>query len=276
MDQQYEGHRQRQQYHRSCEAEPDYITQLESRLRLLEEHHRGCKLNTLIQSPPASPNSTDEEPDIDTAPIPLRAPQTPSVAFIQWELPAVQDALRNSERPRWKQEADILLKEIPEATKWMDVWKKYQGQDVITTVLGDPIPGSGSNATSSASAALVCRDRPCQDDLLMRVSRYAERVKSCGAAAKAYTHIASFQELVFVSLCHILVEYGIDTDVVDDIMRICISDSSSKNLKRLRAGALWVNKLINRLQWSGWYQRATMVFILRKNPPFWTYPSNGK
>ncbi|KAL9123959.1 MAG: hypothetical protein Q9217_006663 [Psora testacea] len=214
-------------------VEPNYITQLESRLKLLEEHHRGCRLNTskptLLQSPPTSPNGTDEGPE----------PSHPSCLFVQWELPTVQDALQSSKRPRWKQEADILLKEIPKATTWIDAWERYQGQDVITTVLGDPIPDFRSDATSSASTALVCHSRRPQNDLLIRVSKYAEKVKSCGAAAEVYTHIVSFQELVFVSLCVILVEYGIDTDVVDDIMRICISDSSSKNLRRLRAGALW-------------------------------------
>ena len=264
------------------DIQSEYVSQLESRLRFLEDHHRGCTLNTskptLLQSPPASSNDPSEDSESEaesTSARPSRStslPNEPSIEFVHYERPAVQNAVRRPVRPRWMQEADILLEEVPEAAKWVDKWKKCgvssacHNQNVICTMLGTPpTPDSRTDVTSSASSILDSHGRNAQETLITSVSKYAEVVRSSDAAARLFTHIAAFQELVFVSSCVILLDRGIDMRVVDDIMRICISNSTSKTLKRLRAGARWLDKVINELQRRGWGQRASEIFMLRKD-----------
>lgn len=275
-------HRQQRQNDDSYGSEQDYIFQLQSRIKFLEDHHRGCKLNTskstLLQSPPASPDNSDEESESDTESVPAENSHLTSVSnksnleFIHYELPAA-DAVQRPTRPRWMQEADILLNEIPKATEWVKTWEdrgfssRHHNQNAIATVLGTPpTPDSRAGALSSAFTTLNCQGRNFRENLITYATRYAEIVRSSEATAKLATNMAAFQQLVFVSLCVILENRGIDISIVDDIMRTCISDSSSKNLKRLRSGALWVNKVITELQWRGWHQRASEIFILRKGP----------
>ncbi|KAL2048952.1 hypothetical protein ABVK25_010805 [Lepraria finkii] len=269
--------RQRRQNNGSYGSEQDYIIQLQLRLKLLEDHHRGCNLNTsksIFQSPPASPDVSGEESESDTESVPAENshPATvsnkPILQFIQYELPAA-DAVRRPIRPRWMQEADILLAEIPVATEWVKTWEdcgissRHHNHNAIATVLGTPTtPDNRAGNLSSAFTTLDCQGRNFRENLITYATRYGEIVRSSEATAKLATNMAAFQQLVFVSLCVILEDRGIDTSIVDGIMRTCISDSSSKNLRRLRSGALWVNKAITELQWRGWNQRASEIFIL--------------
>ena len=274
--------RQRQQKDRSNGSEQDYIFYLESRLKLLEDHHRGCKLNTskvtLLQSPPASPDDSGEESASDTESVPAESSYPTTVShesnleFVHFKLPTA-DAVQRPIRPRWMEEADILLSEIPEATEWLKTWEDrgisshHHNQNAIATVLGTPpTPDSMTGALSSAFTTLNCEGRNSRENLITYATRYAKIVRSSEAKAKLAINMAAFQQLVFVSLCVTLEHRGIDTSTVDNIMRTCISNSTSKNLKRLRSGALWVNKVITELQWRGWNQRASEIFILRKGP----------
>lgn len=52
------------------------------------------------------------------------------------------------------------------------------------------------------------------------------------------------QELIFTSLCAVLERNGTDVDLINVAMRICISDTNPRNLKQLRYGAVWANRMI--------------------------------
>lgn len=273
--------RRQRQNNSSNELTHDYVLRLESRISYLEKHHRKCNLNPSLpislQSPPESPNDSDGESENGTKSFsikkshPTRPTNEPTIGFIHYELPMAEKVVQRPLRHRWMHEADILLKEIPEATTWVEKWEKrglshkFHYHNAVGTVLGTPPTAeSRFDAMSSATAILDNHDCNVRENLLASVSRYAETVKSSGAAVREAAHIAAFQELVFVSLCVILLDHGVETAMVDEIMRICVSDSSERNLRRLRLGALWVNKVIHELQWAGWGERASGIFILCK------------
>lgn len=180
------------------------------------------------------------------------------------------------------QEADRPLGKVPEATKWVDEWNKCgvsnacDNQNAICTVLGTtPTPDFRTDVSSSASFTLDGYGRSAQETLITSVSKYAEVVRSSDAATRLSTHIAAFQELVFESSCVILLDCGIDTRVVDDIMRICIGNTTSKTLKRLLMRARWLDKVMNELQRRGWGQRASEISMLSKDSWFESFPSDG-
>ena len=76
------------------------------------------------------------------------------------------------------------------------------------------------------------------------------------------TQIFSFQVFVFVSLCCVALQNGVDPALVDQTMQICISKSSTKNLARLRNGALWVNRVMFELAADGYDHLAYELFVL--------------
>lgn len=146
------------------------------------------------------------------------------------------------------------MKEVPSAKDWAERWRSHginsgqEEKELIATVLGSP--------------PVQLSDCPCTDlglskggkqaALLASVTKYAGAVRSLRLRAGLETCLAAFQELVFVSLCNVLLHHGFSEDDINTVMRWKnISNSSSKSLKRLRSRALWVNRLINQLSWQG-------------------------
>ncbi|KAL9609975.1 MAG: hypothetical protein Q9167_005303 [Letrouitia subvulpina] len=169
-------------------------------------------------------------------------------------------------RPRWKDEADNLLRKIPSAEQWLNAWKKYGDGNIVDALTQGLAPDSEVQAVSLITSAPVCNNENTNDFLLSRLSSYARAIKSCPLHLAWYRDQATFRELIFVSFCEVLVKSGTHMKAVNDIMRIYVTDSSWRNLTRLRKGALWVNKLIHTLQDRGWRHRATLVFILCNAP----------
>jgi hypothetical protein len=81
-------------------------------------------------------------------------------------------------------------------------------------------------------------------DPISAAERYAKIASGSRARADLVSRVASFQDLIFHSMCAVLEDCGYPTNEIDGVMRIRSSDSTSKNLKRLRAGAVWANEVI--------------------------------
>jgi len=156
-----------------------------------------------------------------------------------------------SQEPRWRKYADDMLQEI--AT--VDTWSSADNDRAITIILGT-LRESGSSDVSNP----VVKPMPLTG-LLDCATRYAKQNRASHTEMNFSRKLLSFQDLVFVSLCVVLIHCGVDQGKVDDVMRICISASSAKHLCRLRSGAVWANRLINHLFRQGWGHHATDVFV---------------
>lgn len=102
-------------------------------------------------------------------------------------------------------------------------------------------------------------------DLIALANAYAWITKGSQVKATFACLLRLFQELIFTSLCAVLERKGTDVGLIDDAMRICISDTDPRNLKRLRHGAVWANRMIVDLAKpeDGWdYYRATEMVLL--------------
>jgi len=100
-----------------------------------------------------------------------------------------------------------------------------------------------------AQAPALIYERPIthaqQDDgVLASAQAYARATKASQGNATFVHKLQAFRELVFVSLCAVLEACNYPRDEINKTMRIYVSDSEDKNLKRLRSGALWVNHRI--------------------------------
>jgi hypothetical protein len=255
----------------------NYVLQLESRVMFLEVHHRKCHLQSseaaVLQSPPSSPTEIREEPIFIEVSF-------QSQAHILSPDSQTQTLRQRSGNARWKQEADSMLKEVPTAQLWTKWWENGSFQFSSSTpraiasdidlVLGQALmPNGREKETSLARTCHSDHHLSLKEDLCLRIGRYAGVVKSLGAAAKLSSQKAAFQEVVFVSLCVLLLDAGIPEDRIDHMMRLGSNTVQNwKTLKNLRRGAVWANKLVNHLSWKGWGCRASLLLLLCKYHSF--------
>ena len=164
---------------------------------------------------------------------------------------------------RWKKVVDQILADVPDQERWIKRRQEVGLHTVEENHLA--IAAVAGNYTASGMPQLNHRSKS--------LSFIADLVPSSSTdgllrSAKAYAWITkgsqvlrSFQELVFVSLCAVL-EQHVSVEYIDQVMRICISDSEPINLKRLRLGAIWANRAIFNSTKAGWGSRATEIFLL--------------
>jgi len=257
----------------ACGPESEYVLNLKSRLRYLEDHHRQCELRAAGLLQKALGPSLDAEPYAVEAksansqaarngpkslPGHTRAQSpaiTSEVGFINYTAPPAE-----AYKSRICREAKAILDKVPKAKDWISKWKgvgvtSWQLKEhVVTDVLGHP-------STSTALGGAISQVQPDSSGL----RRYAAIVGSSRSAALRAVLVASFQELLLVSACIALGKLKkFDEDTISDILRIGISDSSWKNHRRLMKGVLWANKLIFTLSERGWGMRAAEIFFFCK------------
>lgn len=168
-------------------------------------------------------------------------------------------------RPRWKNEMDKMLHDIPNAGDWSSK-RETVGLSSWTDILGafdmiiDVTMTPATPIAAVADRSIVIFEPV--NAIIQLLGRYASGVAALEIQQRFTTQVVHFCKLVFVSLCYVLVQKGMETDVVDNVMRVCISKSDAKHLDVLREGAHWVNRMISALMVKGLRHRASEVFVL--------------
>lgn len=80
------------------------------------------------------------------------------------------------------------------------------------------------------------------DPVLQLLDTFATGTVALDCDKEFTTQIAYFRGFLYVSLCCVALHNGTDKDLVDQNMKLYITDASESHLVRLRNGALWVNK----------------------------------
>ena len=91
-------------------------------------------------------------------------------------------------------------------------------------------------------------------DLLLRLVR--------GFAHRHSDKRVNFQHFLLVCLCNVLSFQNVPQDSIVEALRICISDTSERNIGRYLKGAQWVNKIMDRLFFTGWRYRAIDLIVI--------------
>lgn len=162
----------------------------------------------------------------------------------------------------WMKSAARILDKVPTAQEWTPRCQE----------LGLETADGNNNVIAAIAGFCAIKDTPrpfetthlmsSTDQLIRSATRYGLLTKHFEAGARFALCITSFQKIVFASLCAVLQHSGVSTDLIDEVMRVCLSNSERKHLARLRSGAIWVNRMIRTLDDAGWDGRAAEVFLL--------------
>lgn len=215
---------------------PEYVTYLENKVKQL----------TRVHSPPS--------PESDTV-------------FIQCdsEIFARPTKKARKPKPRWQVEMDGMLCDIPKAKEWsskraavgLSSWIEIL--DAFDIIIDGAMRSAAPVAVESDRS--IVRFEPA-DAFMRLLNRYANAVAVLDIRKRFTKQIVHFCQLVFVSLCCVLVYNGMDTSLVDDVMKIWIGPSDPKNLDVLRRGGRWANRMISALAKKGLCYRASEAFVL--------------
>jgi hypothetical protein len=205
---------------------------LRKKVTIFEQHHKCCPIDlspiddesTKLQIIPFSPSSTNLKP--------------------------------HNKIPRWRQIADDILRDALIGTQWTER-RKTLGLATTegVTWLTSAILGAHTQVFGQRTGHLA-------DGVMVSAQVYAKSTKAAQEYSDMFYQIRYFMELVFVSLCAVLEILDYPVDDINNTMRILLSDSEDANLKRLRRGALWVNRTIADMCKAGAGDYSTEFFFL--------------
>ncbi|MCJ1447231.1 MAG: hypothetical protein MMC23_007742 [Stictis urceolatum] len=156
-----------------------------------------------------------------------------------------------SGRKTWEKEIDKAVRMLPLPQEW----DAQPIESLVPLIMGGSNYGEGRTDTKDSLIAATVHfgkfmhtsqwDMQCDDITDQRIK--------------------AFRELVFTSVCITLLEYQIDEDQLNRMMRLVFATSSAdKNIRRLRNGTHWVHRMIRDLMIRGWGSRSSQVFFYCK------------
>ena len=291
-------------------ASSTYVSQLEEIIKNLidhhEEHHPSCNyrlnqprswLSTVTStcngiSPPttagqspslATPSISSESSVLATTDNTSRSPAS-APSFIFYDHAAASRGIIQSPKerrstwgPETREKAKALVQATPKAGKWWEslheagAGSEQQNQLIITFLFSGErsFPDTSKfNKSDSASSNI----------LVQRSQNYAIICRERDISATLSVKLVNFQKFILVSMCVVLCDLGFPDEVVDSIMRVGVTQSGdTRYLSRLRQTAIWMNRLIDRLNSNGWDNRGSELLLLceayRSCPHFKTLTS---
>lgn len=162
---------------------------------------------------------------------------------------------------RWENIAKEILLTVPDACGWLQRRRSLgldseKNEQIIAALAGV------DNVGCLLELDITTRSAHDSLDPIGSAKAYAQLTKASNISTKLSIQLQNFRTLVLVTLCTVLERCNYEVGAVDEIMQICISNSTATHLKRLRAGAIWVNRLISKLWRSGWGYQASELFFL--------------
>jgi hypothetical protein len=115
---------------------------------------------------------------------------------------------------------------------------------------------------SDTNLSVVCYDS--YHALAQRLNSFAIGTAALGIEKTLLAQVYHFRMLVLVSACCVALDRAVPMRVIEDVMRKCVSDTTEKNLSRLRGGVYWVNRMMCALAADGLRHVAYELFILCK------------
>ncbi|KAI9732515.1 MAG: hypothetical protein M1834_003850 [Cirrosporium novae-zelandiae] len=282
----------RERHYEFSGSDAEYILFLESKLKEIHSflHLRGISQNDLFltPTPPLSllPQTALHQPLRRDGPLMSSSDQLspcplPPSAYSRIEHNEAQSQLQlvvcdpsdtvcphNNEKPRWKQDIDKLLAEIPDMSDWISRRKEMMlvsakdNRNAINFLLKKSMPLIDMSGLLNDQSKETPKDPSKEIYMLEIANSYASFTRNTLAQGKLITRLGLFQALIFVSLCAVLAKIGISSKAVHSVMRVCITNSEDKYLRRLRRGSIWVNRCISELSKTYWSDRSSEIFLI--------------
>lgn len=179
-------------------------------------------------------------------------------------------------KQRWKNELNVFISALPREGKLRDARQKAgidtprKNQLALRLMLGH---------ANSAVSRLVKGDAlqpPVlvteNNDLVKRGYVYAGYIQSCAGNLSFTESVVSFQGLIFVSYCLVMMGTGISKETTNDMMRrYIVRHNDDTTLERYRRGVAWIHRCIAELLVNGWGYMSWEFFLLGMS----AFPSFG-
>lgn len=148
-------------------------------------------------------------------------------------------------QPDWVVSASKMLREVPLGWIWREKLLKAD-QSMLAAVATD----TTATQDDAFSAVVDTQD----NDLLLRLVR--------SFAHRHSDKRLNFQHFLLVCLCKVLSTQKVSQRSLVEVLRICISDTSNKNIGRYLSGATWMNEIMDRLFFAGWGYRSIDLMVI--------------
>ena len=145
----------------------------------------------------------------------------------------------------WFISANIMLREVPLGWVWHAKIVQVD-RSLLAAVATD------TNAISDDTTGTV--DDTQNKDRLVKLVR--------GFAHRHSVQRINFQQFLLVCLCKVLSAQKVPQSSIVEALKICISDTSEKNIDKYLKGAEWANTLMDRLFFTEWGYRAVDLLVL--------------
>ncbi|KAG9231361.1 hypothetical protein BJ875DRAFT_487074 [Amylocarpus encephaloides] len=196
-----------------------HIQTLEEKIKYFEEHHQCCSLVD-------DSNSNNDEPI------------SSGITIIPYKHRHVKVPKEPDSNPKWRKDANQLLENVPHLTEWttkITELKLSENASTIVEICGVPAQILAPRGQTTNSQV---------DGVMAMAQAYARATKASHDNTTYVLKLHTFRVLVFVSFCAVLEALDYPINEINETMRICVSNSSDVNLKRLRSGAVWANRRI--------------------------------
>jgi hypothetical protein len=230
-------------------TDSEYIVYLERKVRHLIAHPGSL-------SPPPSFDGNNDFDIIEYDPVSSTQDASKSLR------PAKRQ--RTQDKGRWEGEMDAMLRDINDED--LALKRKSVGlsssPDILMALdlIIDGKRPPTERVANDTHLSVVCYDP--SNIVVQLLDSFATRTAALEIDATFTTQIYHFRMLVFISLCCVALKRGVAMSVIENIMQKCVSDSTGKNLSRLRSGALWVNRMMSTLAADGFGHLAYEIFVL--------------
>lgn len=145
----------------------------------------------------------------------------------------------------WVASANKMLGEVPLGWVWNGKLSKLD-KSMLAAVAID------ISAVPDETISAV--DETQNKDHLLRLVR--------GFAHRHSERRVNFQHFLLVCLCKVLSVRKVPQDSIVEALKICISDTSERNIGKYLKGAHWVNKIMDRLFFTDWRYRAIDLIVI--------------
>lgn len=196
-------------------------------------------------------------------------PSTNSIQFVQYTPEGSRARSVKSERGDlpWKRQLDGFISALPTEKTWGEARKKagidtpVKNQLAVRLMLGhtNHTTFRSVRKTSTISGAITSQDH----DLVWRGYQYAQFIDRCAGDLSFKTSVVSFQNLIFVSYCAVLMQVGVPKEKTNKMMRRYIDrNNDDSTLEGYRRGVVWINRCIAALLANGWGHKSWEIFLL--------------
>lgn len=137
-----------------------------------------------------------------------------------------------------------MVRDTPVSQEWAKKWRECKLESpqsfdsAIKCLMGEPLDWSIAKAASHTADDTSSLD-PTGKALFERTTWYAGRAAQALNFSSLSKRLASYQQVVLVSTCCVLVKHGIPKENIYSILRASVSISSDKNLDRLLSGGFF-------------------------------------